>query len=130
MKLNLMSDTRFKKSNIESCEIEVDKTDCGPAGQYIGSKPSPKKIRWPRRGRRPRINNVLHRCGLPICRPAGALKTLAPRCFATDMSPRWGLRDHLANGGIHKRLRRSRGRQSKCRSYPRCYGRCNRPLYP
>jgi len=159
--------------------------DCGPAGQYIGSKPPPKKTHWPCKGRRPRINKPLHQCGLPICRPAGALTTLARRCFATnmsprwgfedagaamfgyryvaplglwrrwrgdvllpicrpagaltalarrwfatDMSPRWGLRDHLANGGIHKRLRRSRGRQSKCRSYPRCYGRCNRPLYP
>jgi hypothetical protein len=30
---------------------------------------------------------------LPICRPAGALKTLARRCFATNMSPRWGFED-------------------------------------
>ena len=43
MKLNLMSDTRFKKSNIESCEIEVDKTDCGPAGQSIASKAATRK---------------------------------------------------------------------------------------
>jgi hypothetical protein len=43
MKLNLMSDTRFKKSNIESCEIEVDKMVCGLAGQSIGSKARPRK---------------------------------------------------------------------------------------
>jgi hypothetical protein len=61
--------------------------DCGPAGQYIGSKPPPKKTHWPCRGRRPRINKPMHRCGLPICRPYGALKTLARRCLATDMSP-------------------------------------------
>jgi hypothetical protein len=47
----------------------------------------PRKTRWPCRGRRPRINNVLHRCGLPICRPYGALTTLARRCLATNMSP-------------------------------------------
>jgi hypothetical protein len=67
--------------------------DCGPAGQYIGSRPPPKKTHWPRRGRRPRINKPLHQCGLPICRPAGALTTLARRCFATNMSPLWGFND-------------------------------------
>ncbi|MFN5395811.1 MAG: hypothetical protein ACK5EO_18080 [Planctomycetota bacterium] len=30
---------------------------------------------------------------LPICRPSGALGTLARRCFATNMSPRWGFED-------------------------------------
>jgi hypothetical protein len=76
------------------------RADCGPAGQYIGSKPAPKKTRWPRRGRRPRINNVLHRCGLPICRPSGALTTLARRCFATNMSPRWGFSGRHVPSGL------------------------------
>jgi hypothetical protein len=67
--------------------------ECGPAGQYIGSKPPPKKTHWPCRGRRPRINKPMHRCGLPICRPYGALTALARRCLATDMSPRWGFED-------------------------------------
>jgi hypothetical protein len=85
---------------------------CGPAGQSIGSKPPTKKTRWPCRGRRPRVNKTLHRCLcyryvaplglwgrwrgdalLPICRPAGALKTLARRCLATDMSPLRGFED-------------------------------------
>jgi hypothetical protein len=53
----------------------------------------PRKTRWPCRGRRPRINKPLHRYGLPICRPYGALKTLARRCFATNISPLRGFED-------------------------------------
>jgi hypothetical protein len=64
------------------------------------ASPRPRKTRWPCRGRRPRINNVLHRCGLPICRPAGALTTLARRCFATDMSPLWGFSGTYVPSGL------------------------------
>jgi hypothetical protein len=55
------------------------------------ASPRPTKTCWPCRGGRPRINKPLHQCGLPICRPSGALKTLARRCLVTDMSPLWGL---------------------------------------
>jgi hypothetical protein len=76
-----------------ACAARMCRRDCGPEGQYIGSKPRPRKTRWPWRGRRPRVNNVCTDALLPICRPAGALETLARRCFATDMSPRWGFGD-------------------------------------
>ena len=39
MKLNLMSDTRFKKSNIESCEIEVAKRFVAQRASLLVAKP-------------------------------------------------------------------------------------------
>ena len=83
-----------------ACAARMCRADCGPAGQYIGSKPPPKKTHWPCKGRRPRINNVLHRCGLQICRPNGALTTLARRCFATDMSPQRGFSGKYVPSGL------------------------------
>jgi hypothetical protein len=43
MKLNLMSDTRFKKSNIESCEIEVAKRIVAQRANILVASPRPRK---------------------------------------------------------------------------------------
>jgi hypothetical protein len=56
------------------------------------ASPRPRKHDGPV-GAEDRVNKPLHQCGLPICRPSGALKTLARRCLATNMSPRWGFED-------------------------------------
>jgi hypothetical protein len=73
--------------------------DCGPAGQYIGSRPPPKK-------------NTLAPAGPPTAHKqsiapmfcyryvAPALTTLARRCFATNMSPRWGFSGRHVPSGL------------------------------